>query len=129
MTTPNAELAYKVLDRIDADPASWNQGWWLIRTDCGTTACFAGITCLLSGDRPDFDRPDAPLDPDKGWTYSGVVCTADGSGRDVVPRAESLLGVSTEDADRLFHAANTREHLGRLVSAIFGPRPVSAATA
>lgn len=35
-TKPNAELAYAVLDQIDAHPETWDQGDW----DCGTTACF-----------------------------------------------------------------------------------------
>lgn len=63
MTTPNAELAYRVLDHIDAHPESWIQKtWW-----CGSGGCFAGWTAELSGEHPDRSlvagifgpRPDA----------------------------------------------------------------------
>jgi hypothetical protein len=120
MSSPNAELAYKVLDHIDAKPASWNQGWWLIQGDCGTTACFAGLACVLSGDQPDFDHADDP--PEHGWTYGSTVDTADQGATDVPRRAKRLLRLDSEDANRLFHSANTRADLGRLVEGIFGPR-------
>lgn len=129
MTRPNAELAYRVLDRIDADPASWNQAWWLIETGCGTTACFAGLTCVLSGDQPDFGDPDSPVVPGRGWTFSSTVNTK-ASHATVSWRAEQLLGIDEEQADRLFLSSNTRADLGDIVEQVFGPRPgVPAVTA
>jgi hypothetical protein len=57
--TPNAELAYKVLDHIDAHPQQWRQGWWFTELDCGTAACFAGWACVLSGYKPHVADADA----------------------------------------------------------------------
>lgn len=111
MTVPNAELAYKVLDHIDAHPESWVQdSWW-----CGTGGCFAGWAVKLSGEDP-------------GWVY-------------VAERAAELLGFTSEyDIEEravaalggrgrcdLFSASNTREDLDRIVAAVFGPRPGGAA--
>jgi hypothetical protein len=112
---PNAELAYRVLDHIDAHPETWSQRHW-----CGTYQCFAGWAVELSGERADADQ-----------SINGV---------HVSDRAAQLLGFrSTDDLDNytwtvhvenggdcdeeLFGALNTREDLGRLVAEIFGPRP------
>lgn len=114
MTGPNAELAYRVLDHIDADPETWNQEWWFTVTECGTAACFAGWACTLSGDRPDIG---------KRGLYFSTVFTAHGLYADVAARACDLLGITAEDADDLFDPRNTREDLDRLVEKFFGPRP------
>jgi hypothetical protein len=116
-TKPNAELAYRVLDHIDAHPEQWNQGLWVTKVECGTAACFAGWACLLSGEKPDSDE------------LLGVLLR---SGMPIPDRAEQLLRASRfvtslvdgewEDED-LFGEYNTREDLGRLVEEIFGPRP------
>ncbi len=118
-TKPNAELAYAVLDHIDAHPESWNQGkWW-----CGTGGCFAGWACALSGENP--------VHADYSWLAGGI---------HVSDRAAELLGFDDEeqmwnatyealgepddeDMIGLFHGANTRADLGRIVEALFGPRP------
>lgn len=131
--TPNAELAYRVLDHIDAHPDQHDQGRWFRKTACGTAGCFAGWTVALAGHRIEFDTE---LDEDGNQNYD----TIDGS-RDV-----SVSGVAVEDLgiaaatvkcrlcgdcghrdradDALFSGSNTREDLGRLVEEIFGPRPV-----
>lgn len=115
MTTPNAALAYKVLDHIDAHPESWNQRtWW-----CETAGCFAGWACALSGDKP--------VQYDYGYLAGGI---------SVADRASQHLGFEGWDGleqkhmelnpseDRgLFSEFNTREDLGRMVEEIFGPRP------
>ncbi|HZE33430.1 MAG TPA: hypothetical protein VE198_18555 [Actinoallomurus sp.] len=123
--TPNAELAYRVLDAIDADPDSWDQGTWASRVGCRTSACFAGWACLLSGDNPQFHIGEADTEH-----------FMRGEERHYAPvRAAQLLGVPTEmvfdrtgstDGPLLFNACNTREDLGRLVGEIFGPRPEAA---
>lgn len=117
MTTPNAELAYAVLDHIDAHPEQWQQSTWMHKTDCGTAACFAGWACFLSGEKPGDDE------------LLGITLS---TGVPIPDRAEQLLGASRfvyslvdgelEDED-LFGEFNTREDLGRLVAEIFGPRP------
>lgn len=123
---PNAALAYGVLDQIDANPESHNQGWWFIRQDCDTTGCFAGLTCTLSGDRPDFGDQYYPFNSDgseRGWTYTSSVRTPGGGYSNAPSHAQELLGIDDASADRLFNGGNTRADLGRLVEEIFGPRP------
>ena len=121
--TPNAELAWRVLDHIDAHPETWDQSWWFIVTDCGTTGCFAGWTCVLSGDTPDTPGPIGALAIGEG--SSMVELAQQGGYRHAADRAAELLGFGANDAraDELFGAGNTREDLGRLVAEIFGPRP------
>lgn len=116
--TPNAELAYRVLDQIDAHPESWNQGTW----DCGTAACFAGWAVRLSGGK--VDPLGDSLDPSVTEGPDEIVGLA------VDVAAERLLrsdcrsaATDAEDAGDLFGAFNTREDLGQLVARIFGPRP------
>lgn len=116
MTAPNAALAYAVLDRIDAHPEQWRQGWWFTKLDCGTAACFAGWACVLSGDKPRV------ADADMEGEFSTVI-RPDGILDNVEDRAEVLLGLDGEQGSSLFYSDNTRDDLGRLVAEIFGPRP------
>ncbi len=109
---PNAELAYKVLDHIDAHPETWDQGmWW-----CGTSGCFAGWACALAGTDPDALSKDAHSDtylPDVAATLLGFPIRED---------MDAITDGAGEDA-WLFCSDNTREDLGRMVEQIFGPRP------
>lgn len=117
---PNAELAYKVLDHIDAHPEQHYQQWWLRQSECGTQACFAGWACILSG-----DKPLMPSNPELGDQFDDVELP-DGSRDFVSDRARRLLGIEEYDADSLFFSMNTRENLTELVADIFGPRPGGA---
>ena len=120
MTAPNAELAYRVLDHIDAHPEQWDQRTW----DCGTVACFAGWAVRLSGARAAGPAYDSKV----------VEGPADLIGLDVSDAAVRVLRHEcwTPDSDifsprgDLFASDNTREDLGRLVAEYFGPRPGSA---
>jgi hypothetical protein len=123
--TPNAELAYKVLDHIDAYPEQWDQGTYIGKVECGTVACFAGWAVLLSGDEPVF-YDDLRFASDV-HAASGVL--VDGHVLMVSERAEALLGASRfvneggDDERDLFDQFNTRKDLGCMVAEIFGPRP------
>lgn len=129
MTTPNAALAYQVLDYIDAHPEQHDQGDFIrgvargvegarsIAAEdmpCGTRACFAGWAVLLGGKTIDvvLFMPRADLG-------EGLI--------EVDDAAAQLLGLGKRgldgDAHRLFYEADNREDLGRLVAEIFGPRP------
>lgn len=114
MSAPNAELAYKILDQIDAHPETWQQGVW----DCGTAACFAGWAVRLAGGK--VDLRDGVLDP----------LVIDGPeelvGLEIPDAAEVALSASCVSPN-LFDGSNTREDLGWLVAEIFGPRPGGAA--
>jgi hypothetical protein len=116
--TPNAKLAYAVLDHIDADPDSWDQGNWFEQARCGTTACFAGWTTLLSGDQPQFGS----------MNVTDLVVTNDARREFVAERAAELLRVEydeshTSPGNRLFSPYHDRKSLGAAVADIFGPRP------
>lgn len=119
MTTPNAELAYRTLDHIDAHPEDHDQDVWIQKVECGTAGCFAGWACLLSGDVADINSDD-----DFEAEY---VRTEDGERIYIPRRAAEVLGINydraNEYAHELFRPENTREDLGRLVADIFGPRP------
>lgn len=116
--TPNAPLAYAVLDHIDEHPEQWFQDLWLdLNTDgelgdCGTVGCFAGWTTQLSGLAAVFN--------DFGH---GRFVKIDGNTVSFRDAATQLLGIDEDDADDLFAGSNSREELGRLVTEIFGPRP------
>jgi hypothetical protein len=120
--TPNAALAYKVLDHIDAHPEQHEQSVWTTMTYCGTAACFAGWTCLLSGDRLVEDE-DGDTDVEV-WVGGNI--------RRIPERAAELLGIPYAPlfvlpyGHDLFNPGNEREDLGRLVAEIFGPRPGGA---
>jgi|GEM_PF-3357940 hypothetical protein len=120
--TPNAELAYRVLDHIDAHPEQHDQGTWIkVGTDCGTVACFAGWTCLLAG-----DTPAIPLITIHN-EVSRVTVVEDGNedhahDRSVKYRAAELLGLYSGEWRQLFYVGS-RAALGRVVAEIFGPRP------
>lgn len=115
MTTPNAELAYRVLDHIDANPSEWDQTNW----QCGSAACFAGWAVRLSG---------GVMENVDGKTWSVIVSDGLGdlNGLDVDIAADLLLGIEMLYADPdvdLYLETNTREDLDRLVEHHFGPRP------
>jgi hypothetical protein len=119
---PNAELAYLVLDYIDAHPEQWDQGTWVSRPgDCGTAGCFAGWVCLLSGDQPIF-----AVDADETDRVSSA-----GDEVYVPERAAYLLDIEFSDdltwGNALFNPNQNREELGARVAAIFGPRPAVSA--
>lgn len=120
---PNAELAYRVLDHIDAHPESWDQETWY----CETSACFAGWAALLSGLELGYEdgrmwdvEVVSASDPLRsrmvGWHVQEAACALLGISHDHVVRIDG------ED-DELFNENNDRAKLGELVKEIFGPRP------
>lgn len=122
MATPNAELAYKVLDHVERHRAAFNMDTWVYSPDdtavklddllsekCGTTACFAGWAILLSG----YEM--------RGGVYRDGELVA--SIFSVF--AADLLGLSGDQADDLFYADD--EDVKEAVADIFGPRPAASA--
>jgi hypothetical protein len=129
MTTPNAELAYKVLDLAHRHEAHFNMGDWASgveltiedlvsdeepryrRSDgepmCGTTACFAGWTAAQAG----YTLVGSSSEVFKGNRLAGRA-------GDI---AAGLLGITDEQADDLFFCDN--EDIDEVVAEIFGPRP------
>jgi hypothetical protein len=115
--TPNAALAYQVIDHIDAHPEQWHQGTWVGQADCGTIACFAGWAVLLSGYQVDEDG-DVSVSPSGSAT--------DLYGEHVQEAADVLLGIGKREVEAygdLYDGLLTRYELGCMVEEIFGPRP------
>lgn len=120
MTAPNAELAYRTLDAINAHRKAFDMhDWWdskydervtindLLDEKCGTTACFAGWAIALSG-----------YDLGGGVTRDGEhVAYSYGK------FAERLLGLNGEQADELFFG--DASDIEDVVAEIFGPRPAA----
>lgn len=118
--TINKKLLLDVLAKIEADPKSWDQGYWF----CGTAACFAGHACLLSGDKPIFEEEeneDGDIVVDDRAEYVDVA----GVSEYVSDRAGALLGISEAQADVLFDASNSLEDLQRFVGQLVTDKPLT----
>lgn len=113
---PNVELLRKTLKYIEDHPEEWRQESW----HCGTKACFAGHAALLAGGTWAHEHGMCMLarddDPhDHVWqTYDGTALV------DVDDRAIRVLGVTEEQASRLFWYANSLDALRTEVVAIVG---------
>lgn len=88
----NKELLQLTLDTIKANPEHWDQRKW----HCGTTHCFAGFTYLL--------YMDLPLTTNEYDLGVDVLCQT----RSTV---KNLLGLTLDQADRLFASDNSLEDL------------------
>lgn len=118
MTAPNAELAYKVLDHIDAHPEQWCQGVWVGQAECGTIGCFAGWAVMLSG----YTVDDAVVieSPDGATNLDGL---------HIETASDALLGIGDQTVREHgdpYCGLLKRDELGQRIAEIFGPRPVSA---
>ena len=126
----NAELAYQVLDLIEANPQHWDQIEW----HCGTSHCFAGfVECIVRDINFAQAFPEAIDSPelveifsslDNGDSYIDEVNKQDTwhNSRWTEEIAMCALGLTTQEASILFHASNTLENLKHYVSQFFGPR-------
>lgn len=127
---PNADLAYRVLDYIEAHPEQHNQATFIFgygnlpvlskdNAPCGTTACFAGWTVLLTGHQIVVKNP---------------VTTRVRRGNTLVPIDEfaaDLLGIDMRaleggGAYDLFYEAASLEEVRDDIERLFGPRPQAA---
>lgn len=120
MTAPNAALAYRVLDHIDAHPELWRQGDW----HCGSAYCFGGWAVELSGGQLDDVRVGEPKVIGGSEALRGL--GAEQAALKVLNLRTGWIwrDLSDERADAwLFDGDNDREDLGRIVAEIFGPRP------
>jgi hypothetical protein len=80
---------------IKDNPENHRQETWIgIRPVCGTVACFAGHAALLSG-----------------WSAAEVALMGD----DMWSAGASLLGLTSMEANTLFHPANTQPILELMV--------------
>jgi hypothetical protein len=91
--TINVELLRETLEYVTTHRDQWDQSYWLQRTWCGTTACFAGTVALNAGYRPVTSWPNQ-----RNVTY----VRKDNEVRSVRDVACELLGLSESQSDPLF---------------------------
>lgn len=88
-----------VLDHIDREPEAHSQAYWCVETSCGTRMCVAGWACYLAGDLAVFDQEYS--------RYAHRVITEDNEEVSIEHRAQSLLGLSFDQANSLFFSSDT----------------------
>jgi hypothetical protein len=115
--TTNVDLLRKTLAHVEAHPQEWNQSAW--RTHLGL--CFGSRACELAGGQWIHDDPHhafAPyLVPEKGDARRDVSTLRDGpKGVYAGVRARRILGLTDDQATRLFASVNDRGRLILIVS-------------
>lgn len=126
---PNLPLLRKVLDQIDAEPASWHQASWGIRWDseagraelpysllseeqvaaCGAAYCIAGHAAVMAGYDLEFSH-----EGEAAWTTTDESVEA-------VARRE--LGLTDAERRSLFAGGNSRgdvQYAAELIAARAG---------
>ena len=109
----NDELIDKVMAYIREHPEEWDQRYWVKRSACGATACFAGHAMLLSGYSLEAHKEGC-------GRFADIDHDCDGCGRDETDmvfirpdgtaikahqddEAAQLLGISEFAAHHLFY--------------------------
>ena len=95
----NKELLQLTLNTIKANPKHWDQGKW----HCGTTHCFAGFAYLL--------HMGLPLTTTHHDLGVDILCQT----RNIV---KNLLGLTFDQANKLFLCDNTLEDLEHYVNVL-----------
>lgn len=103
----NVPLLRKTLEHITAHPEEWNQDVWAKRTECGTACCLAGTALAIQGYEFDWDN-NGPLMSLLGESF----WLTDGRGIDEAAIEE--LGLTNDEADRLFDGDNSLHTLWSL---------------
>lgn len=140
-TGANAELAWKIFDRIETEvrfaeetglpmERGWDQTRWITvglqESECGTTACFAGWTALETGCTPYISEHNRDWFTLKGLptAHAVEVLTPEGQRCLVSVWAQRQLGLNDDERCELFGSgASTPEQLEAVLRRIFGPRP------
>jgi hypothetical protein len=104
MTGRNIAALEQTMQYIKDHPEQHNQEVYFQQTECGTAACFAGWTCILAGHELIKDdvglvwclcRNDEPI-----W---------------IVTVAQNILGLTRDEAAKLFYCDNSIETLELMV--------------
>jgi len=103
-TMINTELLEQTMRHIIDHPETHDQSQWVSK--CGTTACFAGWACLLSG---------AQLNPKRYLITISWWVTRNNKLIHTQDLATELLGICDDDADRLFRDTYTVDDLQLMV--------------
>jgi hypothetical protein len=125
-------LLHKVMDHIIEHPEEHDQTIWASRrldesgTPCGTKFCFAGHTVNMA-----MGPSERIVWHHQTWRVTGPECEpvpasadavsvtgADGTPMLIATRAASLLGLTPQEADRLFFAANRVSQIRGIVQGL-----------
>jgi len=127
--TVNADLLKRTLTHIETHPDTWNQAEYR----CRTGLCFAGWAAVLAGGvwlstDPDGVDRDVLVATDEEIARGDAIPVWDAydDKRMGVPahdRAQRLLGLTGEQALRLFAGSNTIHDLRRIVAELCGEAP------
>lgn len=114
---PNAPLLLKTLHHIEAHPEEWVQETW----HCGTTACYAGHAVIIDGGEwyPHGSALLIARDDDPAEDVWHDPCGST-SVIQVAHRARHILGLTHEQAVRLFSYDNTLDDLRAEVYRLVG---------
>ena len=108
----NKEALRETLAAVKANPDHWHQLQWITqRPGCGTAYCFAGWRAALDGYTEESRRWCCAVDPTTGRSVS------------IPDYAEECLGLTSEQADELFHPFNTLADLERIVAELCEDAP------
>lgn len=114
-TLEQLSLAKKVRSHVTAHPNQHDQRVWCEVGECGTNACIAGWTAILSGAEPFFgDAEDEQIE-------TATVIFPGGRLEDVSLYARKMLGLGEFESRELFLTRNTAadalEYFDELIAA------------
>jgi hypothetical protein len=118
----NVEKCEEVLQFIKDHPEKHDQRTWGYKSDCGTTACFAGWTAVLNGYEFYFGRMVFER------YYSGVKSLKTGVHSSTSTAAAVVLELTCDEAMMLFDGGNTFEELEQMVKNISNGDPIERNT-
>ena len=98
----NAELFNRLADHFEKHPDTWDQESWGHSNECGTHACIAGWTAILTYGEAAF-IPD-PFNDD-AMVMRMRYHAPNGRGETILEHAGRLLGLDDDNAARLFHSS------------------------
>lgn len=109
----NVPLLRKTLEHITAHPEEWDQAVWMRqsgRTECGTAGCVAGWAVTFAGHTLDFES---------AVIFWGEAQYLD-DGREIEQAAQDELGLTDDQADRLFAEHNALTDLWEMANEYTG---------
>lgn len=107
----NVPLLRKTLEHITAHPEEWDQSNWARESEtspCGTAYCVAGQTVHSLGHQLVWNP----------GTNNASFCRVDGKLRTIQSAAAHALGITYDDAIRLFNALNDLNSLWEVASVL-----------
>lgn len=133
----NVTKLEETLDHIRCHREEHDQIYWAMKTECGTTMCFAGTAVALAGYELSWARADKTLyigDLDSApprrkirVADSAEFCVVPGLGNaQIHDSAAQILDLTPDQATRLFHKAKTFDDVERTVKDFINEQSLDA---